>query len=683
MDDFEVMTVLPKELRLGAPPTMPQARSYMYRQQSTLASYNPDQQIQINIPRLQRSYLKKDSTLQFRLTGQYQPKVLGTNGGTYHDYCPDLFLDDAGAWGLFERIEVFDYLGSTVLESTDGIPQLMSLLIDTGASFTDPEHEGPIAHGLASSYVAVNQANSSQKYVVVGDSPIGEAVTIDNTCNQFYVSVGTSTDVQTFTAPNGTYTTREDWLTVFNQWLAGLDIVGMTGHLMAVLESGTTYFSIEHPSQVFKLYAGGAYTNHIFNKLGITVTGGAFPKTAVAERSNVVTSVGTGKSSYTGGFPLTTTGVTTENVLSEFSVQFSIPLPSFLGFLSKKMVPLHNGFTIVLTIASQYKPMFLGTKQSPQILFKQQDQNQASNMLQDLDVEGQNVVEPVAIGSAATWPNQPKWFSSPLVFWWQITDVSLVCQILELGPAAESMLLSTSQGQPLILHTKQLRYYRGAASSSQAEFNLPLNLNVASLTNILWFMRPTAAENVIEQATVGQRIRNYLQRWEFQYGSTVLPQSNGIQAMYSAAPDTTTPISGDFRDRGFMEVFNELIKARPCVPSRGRLSYNNFNSSVYTGLLAGSLYSVTPHHCADGVIGYPRGDVCKFACGLNLELAPGKTGDLICGLNTNGMNTQIRGYFHPSFLSSSTIKLDSVIDAYAEYDAFINISPGIATTVSF
>ena len=76
-----------------------------------------------------------------------------------------------------------------------------------------------------------------------------------------------------------------------------------------------------------------------------------------------------------------------------------------------------------------------------------------------------------------------------------------------------------------------------------------------------------------------------------------------------------------------------------------------------------------------------EGETCKFACGLNLELAPGKD-DLICGLNTNGMNTQIRGYFHPSYLVD-TSKVASSINAYAEYDAFVNVSPGIATTISF
>ena len=47
--NIEVPTVLPKELRLDAPPTMPQARSYLFRQQSTLQSYGPGSTIQINI----------------------------------------------------------------------------------------------------------------------------------------------------------------------------------------------------------------------------------------------------------------------------------------------------------------------------------------------------------------------------------------------------------------------------------------------------------------------------------------------------------------------------------------------------------------------------------------------------------------------------------------------------------
>jgi len=72
--------------------------------------------------------------------------------------------------------------------------------------------------------------------------------------------------------------------------------------------------------------------------------------------------------------------------------------------------------------------------------------------------------------------------------------------------------------------------------------------------------------------------------------------------------------------------------------------------------------------------------VGRFAAGLDLELVSGRSNDLICGMNTNGMNTSIYATFDPEYIGD--VK-QCRVDAWAEYDAFVNISPGIATTVSF
>lgn len=678
--DMEVMTVLPKELRLGSPPTMPQARSYLFRQQSTLSSYNPEDQIQINLPRLQRSYLSKQSYLQFRLNGQYKPGAL-VNDGTDFQFAPDLFLDDAGAWGLFERMEVFDYLGSTVLETTDALPQLTSLLIDIGSNFTDPNHEGVAAHGLNDPYVATNNNDSSTSFQVKGNAAIGTPVAIDATSNVFSVTMiypgSTTSSTKTFTVPNGTYATVQLWLAAFQNFLA--TTASETG-IEARLSTTGTNIDLINETQTFTL---NAPANHVMNKLGIAAPY-TFPLAASTRGMDIMSSSGVGKLSYCGGKQLVNNGTTRAVTEKTFSVQFSIPLPSFLGFLSNKMVPLHNGFTIVLTIASKFKPMFIAPKQVPIIITVPSDSTDSSNIARGVSVDVLNTEEPRATTSAGK-SNGPTTFADPATFWWQLTDVQMVCQILELGPVAESMILSSTQGQPLIVHTKQFRNYRGNASKTAAEFSLPLNLNVASLTNLFWFMRPDNTENSLAYASVGARLRNNLQRWEFQYGSTVLPQSQGIQCMYMTsptAPSSYTLPSSTGIYTGFTECFSELLKARPHNAFRGRLDYDNFMTNEYNGVTPNVLYfGFTPWRCNNGTTGGIDFPVPKFACGLNLELAPGKT-DLICGLNTNGMNTSIRGYFHPSYLSSNN-KIACVIDAYAEYDSFINISPGIATTISF
>lgn len=564
MADVEIATVLPRELRLGVPPKMPQARSYLFRQQSTLATTAPTGTITINIPRLQRSYLRKDSYLRFRLNGLFTPVDNDNSSDT-------LCLDTAGAYGLFDRIEVFDYLGSTVLESISGIPQLSALLLDLGLREYIDKNNGTALAGLDFDY-AYNGVPA--------------------------FTPGTAANAVTASA---------------------------TGYL----QNG----------------------------------GNVYPPSS--------------------GIALCTTPVgTTTSTL--FSREFAISLPSFLGLLSDKMVPLHNGFTIVLTLANSSSPFFVS-----------QSGFDGKVVLSAADGGNPTLTRPAAGDIKYTEPTVT----------WELADIYMNCQILELGPVAESMIMSSSQGSPLVVHTKSFRNYVGTITGSswssgsltrtgQSEFVLNMNLNVASLTNILWIMRASSQLESLLYASIGNRTRNFLQRWQFQYGSTCLPQSNGIQTMASyvpssvqnVTPGTTVSLADKYLMMGMggTEGYQELMKARPVYLPANRIPEPCFNWDMKWNYNLDAATNPT----FDGVFnlnGYlPTSknaiNLGRFAAGLNLQLANGKEGQIISGLNTNGMNTSIRGTFHPSY----TDYMDTVrVDAWAEYDAFVNISPGIATTVSF
>lgn len=362
-----------------------------------------------------------------------------------------------------------------------------------------------------------------------------------------------------------------------------------------------------------------------------------------------------------------------------FSREFAIPMPSFLGLLSKKMIPLHNGFTIVLTVANQKKPMFICQPFEPQVLL--------STAGAVTGAFRQTVTNTEPTGAAVPT--------------WQLTDVYMECQILELGPIAESMILSSTQGSPLVVHTKAFRNYvatvKGASwtantlnSTGQQEFVLNMNLNVSSMTNLLWIMRPSIQTDSLLYPSIGGRTRNLLQRWQFQYGSTTLPQNNGIQAMAQTAPSFPTGAAANTNlttylgyATGMSECFQELVKARPCyIPA------NRFHLDGY---LVDSVYNTNLDNRSANAISvlnwknlFPSKaswqPLPRFAAGLNLQLVNGKDGEMISGLNTNGMNTSIRGLFNPLY---TDYMADATVDAYAEYDAFVNISPGIATTVAF
>ncbi len=487
--------VLPKEVRLSAPPTMPQARSYLFRQQPTSAGASTPAggTITINIPRLQRSYLTKDSYLRFSVDYIFNP------GATTApvNFCA---LDQPGAYSLINKIEVFDYLGSTLLESTAGHGQLMGLLSDLHMS---------------------NDQRASAAAVSQGYRP--------GLVNFEYFSNITG------------FSTNQA-----NTW-------------------------IQHAPQTGEvIYAG---------------------ETSTFQRK-----------------------------------EYAIPLLSFLGVLSDKYAPLHNGYTIVITL------------------------NTAQDALIYASLAG---AAPVTTNGATT------------AITYNIFNVFYECQILELGPVAESMLLSSTQGQPLVVHTKAFRQYIGAVPAGQSNYKLDINLNVASLTNILWFMRGAGAANanVFQQhkATLSARIRNWLFNWYFQYGSSVLPQTSGIQCR---------DLNGGDSAAGSGEAFSELLKARHIFAKGDQ--FTSFEQVQYQRDPEGSVS--TPHFVSS------LQNPAKFACGLDLELVSGKSQEIISGLNTNGMNTSINLQFDPNRTASVQA---AVLDLFAEYDAFINVAPGLATTVSF
>lgn len=533
--------VLPKELRLGAPATMPQSRSYMFKQQAALSNYTERDTIQINLPRLQRSYLTKDSYLEFEVSYEYKPVDEGVS----------LALDTPGAFGLIDRIEVYDYLGSTQLESTSGFGQLVSLLQDTCTS--------------------ADEFGTHWEATAGGQTP---AIT-------------------------------NDW----ERW-------------------GT---SAENSAKV----QGGMYR---------------------------MTQPTTGEIIDNGAWRLMTDPFGTKpaaTVLRTIKRKYHLPLFSFLGLLSPKYAPLHNGYTIMITL--------------------QNKENALTCAGASLTITG----SAGSYGSTATAN-----FGSDIKF--TVTNARMCCQILELGPIAESMLLSSTGGQPLITTTKAYRNYNTTIPAKSSSFKLDMNINVASLTNVLWMMRPTAFLNSNKYNSLSHRQRNFLESWYFQYGSSVLPQTQGIIAFKPASNNVKDLDNGS-------ECLIELLKARHMYnQSNHNHVFNKFNygydnwkrfQTIVKARHNGTVPQAdTYFEYAEPNVYYEKG---KFACGLDLELVSGRTNEIICGMNTNGMNTSITGTFNATAASNDTTDTEGVfveevrVDAYAEYDAFINVSPGIATTVSF
>lgn len=554
--------VLPKELRLAPPATMPQSRSYLFKQQAALSNYAEGSTIQINLPRLQRSYLTKDSYLEFEVEFKHVTTTTQT---------PDSFmaLDTPGALGLISRIEVYDYLGSTQLESTSGFGQLAALLQDACVSSSEQGTQYEITSGTQGSAFAYDWERHPWNDSIAANAyaPGGIQFTEVQPC------IGEIIDVA--------------------RWI---------------------------------------------------------------NDSNGATSAN---------------GQTTRTIKR----RYHLPLFSFLGLLSPKYAPLHNGYTIMIT---------LNTAQNACIVASE------TKTFTTNQVAGDVFVAPTSSSS------------------FTVSQARMCCQILELGPIAESMLISTTGGQPMIVTTKAYRNYTTNVSANSSSFKLDLNINVASLTNVLWIMRPTNYQTSQSLPSLSHRQRNFLESWYFQYGSSVLPNTNGIQCF--------KPISNTATDKDWgSEALVEFLKARHMYNqpnqthcfNKWNWAYDNYSRSAYLTLgrqgpsnaFGGYLVSEMFQYAYPGSL-YEHG---KFALGLDLELVSGRTNEIICGMNTNGMNTAIFGTFNATAAAATVSHIATgaissaatatattgvfveacVVDAWCEYDAFINVSPGIATTVSF
>lgn len=560
--------VLPKELRLAPPATMPQSRSYLFKQQAALSDYAEGSTIQINLPRLQRSYLTKDSYLEFEVKFSHV---------TTASQATDSFmaLDTPGALGLISRIEVYDYLGSTQLESTSGFGQLAALLQDA-------------------------------------------SVSSDEQGTQYELTSGTG-------GPAYVYDYER------NPW--------NDGFTAAMNVPGGIQFTEVQPC-IGEIVDIARWVN---DDQAATTTDGASSTRTIRRR-------------------------------------YHLPLFSFLGLLSPKYAPLHNGYTIMITLSTAAQACIVASER------KTFTTNQLA---------GDTFVAP-ASNSTFT-----------------VSQARMCCQILELGPIAESMLISTTGGQPMIVNTKAYRNYTTSVAEKSSSFKLDLNINVASLTNVLWIMRPTNYQNKQSLPSLSHRQRNFLESWYFQYGSSVLPNTNGIQCF--------KPLTNGVNDKDWgSECLIEFLKARHMYNQPNQThcfnkfnwAYDNYSRSGYLALarqgvsnaFGGYLVPEMFQYAYPGSL-YEHG---KFACGLDLELVSGRTNEIICGMNTNGMNTAIFGTFNATaaqktvthFTAATAISTAATtspadnavsgvfveactVDAWCEYDAFINVSPGIATTVSF
>lgn len=348
-----------------------------------------------------------------------------------------------------------------------------------------------------------------------------------------------------------------------------------------------------------------------------------------------------------------------------FCVEFCLPVPSFLGIFSDKYVPLHNGFSVDFYL------------NNPNLAFFSRD------------VGADNSVNSFSINSA--W----------------ISNFEYCCQVMELGDTAESMVNSQ---QPLIVHTSMYRYFQDyiqGGSIAQSSFKVDLNLNVVSLRNVRFTMRP-AVYQALKYPSYGHRIRNFLTNFNLQYGSSYLPELAGVGSRGTSIPPSKLGYS---RDKGgddywkalqYCQAYEELLKTTD-VDSPGIMAFQEFriDTSISTGGnaaygyddYAGPLSGLSNCLIVVPEVADKTGLCGKFAGGIDTRLS---RKSVLSGIDTNGLQITLNGTFDNSkifdsptttaeWLASTTgcgIQA-AILDIFAEHDAFVQVVPGVSTTVTF
>jgi hypothetical protein len=544
---------LPSELRMAAPPSMPQARSYMFKQKTEYTEYQmaKGNKIRINIPRLQRTYLSKDSYLRFRLNVDASYTGITDTASASNYFKPGgVYLDRCGAYSLFERIEVYDYLGGTLIESVANVPQLMTILQDVNCSLDNFNGKNTVVTGQENTFIGVSEAYLTDEVTALEP----------RTCNSG----------KELLEPN---------------WTADDPIT-------AALQTKKTFVTYE----------------------------------------------------------------------------FSIPIPSFLGLLSDKFVPLHNGFSI---------DFFLNSTENAFISY------------------GCNQVD---------YRNQPamtdakEYLSKTNLDFVYLNNVEFCAQVMELGNDAEALVLSSNGSGPLVVPSTFYRYFtdmikgKGEPDQSSTAW-MDLNLNVVSLRNIRFGFRPKVYVNNAQAPTYGHRIRNFLSRFTFQYGSSYLPEIAGVQCRTTTLPQskkayplhTTSLSDGDgYKKCGATQAFAELLKTGrkghwpDMTQSTAIQDVEYFTDIAY----AASQYlddvtSMDVSKLMPPLYKFPNLFCGKFLAGLDLRLS---SKEIVSGIDTNGLLVRLNAHFDDSKLDKMH---NAIWDVFCEHDAFVQIIPGVATTVTF
>lgn len=553
------------------PTTIPQARRYTRTFQALgNRTFTEDDNIIIDIPPIQQTYLTKDARIfftfdmEFNVTQElssYNKNTSMPNSNLNVVQKPLPMLDVCGPYGFIRALEVYDYLGNTLIEKIDRHDLMASILSDF---FLD------------------NEVDRLRPYIY-------ENQTVSSDLEWFNYTDEQTTPISTFSQVYYHDVNRDFGLPAVQTRVNGINLLDPDRSSL-----GQQSFT--------ELSNNATYTDYVRSAISGTGTTYIVPRWV-----------------------------------------FSIQLLNFMGRMSEKFVPLHNGFRIVLKTNKSTVPVKFSLP------------NGGLNMPYYNSVNGKIVTVPII----------------PSITKFNFSDVYLRADLLEISRELDDQV-------DKLIHAKMTQYYQ------LGRLDVPTILpgNFLSLTNVKLSMRHLPINS--SHSELGFRSSTDVTSCRLFLNDAVVTEYKTPTEIFNAlGPDfdpsinqlsflTTRPATTGFGTGGYMYPYlsrdfkYSLAQLRPYVKTVSSLNWLNFESD-FVNQTANFNEMFFRFNVNSG----------KFLINFPLTLN-GYTSNQITGIDTTKSKLKVQ-----LNRSLSSDKYAWVTDVFCEFDAIITIVPGKSTSVSF
>jgi hypothetical protein len=327
---------------------------------------------------------------------------------------------------------------------------------------------------------------------------------------------------------------------------------------------------------------------------------------------------------------------------------FALDLYSFMGKLSDKFVPLHNGFRIELTVNKALIPISFSTA------------------FGDLTVRYYNANDTYRTATL-----------DPFIESMTLSNVYLKADLLEVSPDLDKNV-------DKVVHYQGFKYQQdffpypdftkvNISDETRPDFTKKINPPLLSLNKVIVGQR--YAVNDVYRQKLSWRMKNYLSSLKLLYNKAIVASvSNVTETSQQAIQSFGTPIDYYLT----MDDFN-VEEPDINLTTKG-VQFPIFTFNQYAALEA-YLATYAPSSARWFPVNEFQKELTNFEQGkfmvvFNTRL-PGTTGDTVGGINTNKASLEYQ------LSSSSDVCWKSFIDVFLQHDALLKVDPGKSTTVSF